>query len=145
MRSLVIHGTHFTVDLLWPLILVRHVCVLIFSRPERGRILLYKLVNVLILAIDNHLLKWIVFPEFHLKEVNETSRLADFKSTRLIIMHAVPLSLSPDGQIFTSVNIDDLSSDFVSMLRCQMNNCMTNFLYSARSSHWIVVLFFLNQ
>lgn len=143
-----IHASTWNVSLvllLRSLILVCHVGVLVFPCPKWCWVLLNELVDVLILTIDNHALKWVLFPEFHFEEINKTCGLTDFKATRLIIMHSVPLSLASNCQIFSTIDIDDLTSYFVTMLRCQVNNCVTNFLNSTCSSHGIVVFFFLHH
>lgn len=55
------------------LVLVGHVGVLVFTRPQRGRILLHELVNVLILTVNDHAGGWIVLSELHFEEVYHTS------------------------------------------------------------------------
>ena len=104
-----------------------------------------KLLDVLILAVLDHRLEWVLFSEFHFEEIYKTGGLADFESLGLVVVHAVPLSLSPDCKILSAIDIYNLPGDLVAVLRGQVDDGMTNFFDSARSAHGIIVLLFLHD
>ena len=60
-------------------------------------------------------------------------------------MHSEPLSLTSNSEILTTINVNDLPSDLITMLGGQVNYCVTDFLDSAGPAHRIIVFLFLHN
>ena len=122
--------------LFWLLISEVLMHVLVFLGPKRSRILLYEAVDIWIRTILDFAIHWSCFRAELLPEIIDHTRgLSNFKSSILVVVHAIPSMLSPHSQALTSINIDDLACDLSGVLRSQMDNCMADFLDVGSSSH----------
>ena len=133
-------------QLLWLLISIVLMHILILLGPQRCRVLLYKLINIGISSIyDLSIFCTKIRSKFLPKKINNTSGLSNFKSSVLIIVHTIPSMLAPNGQSFSTVHVNDLSSYLSSMLRCQMYNSVANFFDVGWTTHGVCVRFFLHH
>lgn len=126
--------------LFWLLISEVLMHVLVFFSPKGSRILLYEAVDIWIRTILDFAINWpCLRTEFLPEKINHAGGLSNFKSSILVVVHAIPSMLSPHSQALTSIHIDDLTCDLSGVLRGQMDNCMADFFDIGRSAHGIGV------
>lgn len=116
--------------------------ILVFLSPKWSRILLYEAVDIFIWTILDFAIYRSCFRAELLPEIiDHTCGFSDFKSSILVIAHAIPGVLTSYSQSFSTIHVDNLSSDFPRVLWCQMNDCMAYLLDISGSPHWICICF----
>ena len=74
-----------------------------------------------------------------LKEVHDRSRLVNFESIGVVGLHSIPGLLTSNSVVLSSVNMENLTSDHLGVLRSQMRNNLADLLDSGSSTHRISV------
>lgn len=79
------------------------------------------------------------------EEVDYARGLTNLEASVLVITHTVPCVLTADSKVLATIDVKNLTSDLVSMLRCQMDDSVADLFDFAGAPHRIGVLLFLHD
>ena len=118
--------------------------ILVFPCPLGYRVFVNKVIYILrifhsLVGIWGQLLFQNVF------KLGGLSRFQTPRSPLLPLRHTVPWHLTSYSQVLATVAMNNLASNFLRVLICQVNNDLAYFFNRGTPSEWICLSFFLHH